>query len=170
MRRVISVLVNNTSGVLARLAGLFARRGYNIESLTVSPTEDTSLSRMTLVITGDQRITEQMIKQLYKQIDVLKVTDLTEDQMMARELVLIKVAVNHQNRPEVNHLVEPFRASIVDVGRESLTIQATGDIEKVEALIELLRPYGIKELARTGVTAMARSQKKSVQTIHYMNI
>ncbi|GAA0362110.1 acetolactate synthase small subunit [Bacillus horti] len=170
MRRIISVLVNNTSGVLARMAGLFARRGFNIESLTVSPTEDQSLSRITLVVVGDKKITEQMIKQLYKQIDVLKVTDLTEDPVIARELVLIKVAVNHQNRPEINHLVEPFRATIIDVGRESVTIQSTGDTEKNEALIELLRPFGIKEIARTGVTAMARSQKKSLQTVHLMNI
>lgn len=160
MRRTISVLVNNSAGVLARLSGLFARRSFNIESLTVGTTEDLSLSRMTIVVNEDQQVTEQMMKQLYKQIDVLKVTDLSEDKMMARELIMIKVAVSHQTRPEINHLVEPFRASIIDVGRDSVTIQATGDIVKIEALIELLRPFGIKELARTGVTALSRSQSK----------
>lgn len=160
MRRTISVLVNNSAGVLARLSGLFARRSFNIESLTVGTTEDLSLSRMTIVVNEDQQVTEQMMKQLYKQIDVLKVTDLSEDKMMARELIMIKVAVSHQTRPEINHLVEPFRASIIDVGRDSVTIQATGDIVKIEALIELLRPFGIKELGRTGVTALSRSQSK----------
>jgi acetolactate synthase-1/3 small subunit len=158
--RTISVLVNNSSGVLARLSGLFARRSFNIESLTVGTTEDLTLSRMTIVVNEDQQVTEQMMKQLYKQIDVLKVTDLSEDKVMARELILIKVAVSHQTRPEINHLVEPFRASIIDVGRDSVTIQATGDTAKIEALIELLRPFGIKELARTGVTALSRSQSK----------
>lgn len=160
MSRTISVLVNNSSGVLARLSSLFARRSFNIESLTVGTTEDLSLSRMTIVVNEDQRVTEQMMKQLYKQIDVLKVTDLSEDKVMARELILIKVSVTHQTRPEINHLVEPFRASIIDVGRDSVTIQATGDTVKIEALIELLRPFGIKELARTGVTALSRSQSK----------
>ncbi|WP_202080916.1 acetolactate synthase small subunit [Caldalkalibacillus salinus] len=160
MRRVVSVIVNNSSGVLARLSGLFARRSFNIESLTVGTTEDPTLSRVTLVVHGDVATTEQVIKQLYKLVDVLKVTDLTEEKMMARELMLIKVTVNHQTRQEINHLIEPFRASVVDVGRESITVQTTGDIEKNEALIDLLRPFGIKELARTGVTAMARSQQK----------
>jgi acetolactate synthase-1/3 small subunit len=158
--RTISVLVNNSSGVLARLSGLFARRSFNIESLTVGTTEDITLSRMTIVVNEDQQVAEQMMKQLYKQIDVLKVTDLSEDKVMARELILIKVAVTHQTRPEINHLVEPFRASIIDVGKDSVTIQATGDTAKIEALIELLRPFGIKELARTGVTALSRSQSK----------
>lgn len=160
MSRTISVLVNNSSGVLARLSGLFARRSFNIESLTVGATEDITLSRMTIVVNEDQQVTEQMMKQLYKQIDVLKVTDLSEDKVMARELILIKVSVTHQSRPEINHLVEPFRASIIDVGRDSVTIQATGDTAKIEALIELLRPFGIKELARTGVIALSRSQSK----------
>lgn len=160
MSRTISILVNNSSGVLARLSSLFARRSFNIESLTVGTTEDLSLSRMTIVVNEDQQVTEQMMKQLYKQIDVLKVTDLSDDKVMARELILIKVSVNHQTRPEINHLVEPFRASIIDVGREYVTIQATGDTVKIEALIELLRPFGIKELARTGVTALSRSISK----------
>jgi acetolactate synthase-1/3 small subunit len=164
MRRTISVLVNNSAGVLSRLSGLFARRSFNIESLTVGATEDPTLSRMTIVVNGDQSVSEQMMKQLYKQIDVLKVTDLSEEKVMARELILIKVSVTHQTRPEVNHLVEPFRATIIDVGRDSITIQATGDTDKVEALIDLLKPFGIKELARTGVTALARSHKQLINT------
>jgi acetolactate synthase-1/3 small subunit len=158
MKRTIAVLVNNSAGVLTRLSGLFARRSFNIESLTVGSTEDPTLSRMTIVVNGDERVSEQIMKQLHKQIDVLKVTDLSEDKMIVREMMLIKISVNHQTRPEINHLIVPFRASIVDVGRESVTIQATGDDDKIEALIELLKPYGIKELARTGVTALARSK------------
>lgn len=160
MQRTISILVNNSAGVLSRLSGLFARRSYNIESLTVGATDDPSLSRMTIVINGDGKVSEQMMKQLYKQIDVIKVSDLTDDQMVARELALIKVRVNHQTRPEVVNLIGPFRATIVDVGRESTTIQVIGNPEKVEALIDLLKPYGIKELARTGVTALARAKNK----------
>lgn len=156
--RTISILVNNTAGVLNRLSGLFARRSYNIESLTVGPTEDPTLSRMTIVMIGDKKTSEQMMKQLYKQIDVIKVSDLTDDQIVARELALIKVRVNHQTRPEVVNLIGPFRATIVDVGKDTTTIQVIGNPEKVEAMIELLKPYGIKELARTGVTALARGQ------------
>lgn len=156
--RTISILVNNAAGVLNRLSGLFARRSYNIESLTVGPTEDPTLSRMTIVINGDEKTSEQMMKQLYKQIDVIKVSDLTEDHMVARELALIKVRVNNQTRPEVVNLISPFRATIVDVSRDSTTIQVVGNPDKVEAMIELLKPYGIKELARTGVTALSRGQ------------
>lgn len=158
-KRIIAVLVNNSSGVLSRLAGLFARRGFNIDSLTVGTTEDPSISRMTIVVHGDKQVSEQIMKQLHKQVDVLKVTDLTEDRVIVRELVLIKVSVNHQTRPEINHIVVPFRASILDVGKETVTIQATGDVDKIEALIELLKIYGIKEIARTGVTALARGHK-----------
>jgi acetolactate synthase-1/3 small subunit len=142
--------------VLNRLSGLFARRSYNIESLTVGATEDPTLSRMTIVINGDEKTSEQMMKQLYKQIDVIKVSDLTDDQMVARELALIKVRVNNQTRPEVVNLISPFRATIVDVGKDSTTIQVVGNPDKVEVVIELLKPYGIKELARTGVTALSR--------------
>jgi acetolactate synthase-1/3 small subunit len=158
MKRTIAVLVNNSAGVLTRLSGLFARRSYNIDSLTVGTTEDPTVSRMTIVVHGDEHVSEQIMKQLHKQIDVLKVSDLTDDKIIARELVLIRINANHQTRPEINHLVVPFRASIVDVGKDSVTIQATGDADKIEALIELLKPYGIKEMARTGLTALARSK------------
>jgi acetolactate synthase I/III small subunit len=156
MRHTLLVLVNDQPGVLARVAGLFARRGYNIDSITVGPSEEEGLSRMTIVTTGDEQTLEQVMKHLHKLIDVIKVQDISSEPMVGRELALIKVAANASSRPEITHLIEPFRASIVDVGRQSLVVQITGDTDKVDALIELLRPYGIKELARTGQTAMVR--------------
>ncbi|ATY85469.1 acetolactate synthase small subunit [Kyrpidia spormannii] len=163
MKHVLSVLVNDQPGVLARVAGLFSRRGFNIESITVGNAEEAGLSRMTLVTSGDERTLEQIMKQLHKLVDVIKVNDLTEEPMVARELVLIKVAATATTRPEITHLIEPFRAAIVDVGRNSLVVQATGDMDKIDALIELLRPYGIKEIARTGVTALMRGSLVKVR-------
>ncbi|MDI3257523.1 MAG: acetolactate synthase small subunit [Kyrpidia sp.] len=163
MRRVLSVLVNDQPGVLARVAGLFSRRGFNIESITVGNAEEAGLSRMTIVTSGDERTLEQVMKQLHKLVDVIKVNDLTEEPMVARELVLIKVTATATTRPEITHLIEPFRAAIVDVGRNSLVVQATGDMDKIDALIELLRPYGIKEIARTGVTALMRGSLAKVR-------
>ncbi|SDH76347.1 acetolactate synthase small subunit [Alteribacillus bidgolensis] len=163
MKRTIIATVNNTSGVMNRITGLFARRHFNIESITVGMTENPSVSRMTFVVNvDDQRGLDQVIKQLNKQVDVLKVRDITDDAIVARELALIKVVAAPQHRGEISALAEPFRASIVDVGRESVTLQVTGDQQKVEALIDLLKPYGIKELARTGITAFKRGTKKSV--------
>jgi acetolactate synthase-1/3 small subunit len=156
VRHTLSVLVNDQPGVLARVAALFSRRGFNIESITVGVSEEPNLSRMTIVTSGDERTLEQVIKQLHKLVDVIKVSDVSSEPMVARELALIKVSATAATRPEITHIVEPFRASIVDVARNTLIIQATGDAEKIDALIELLRPYGIKELARTGVTAMVR--------------
>ncbi|UOF92703.1 acetolactate synthase small subunit [Fodinisporobacter ferrooxydans] len=156
MRHTLLVLVNDQPGVLARVAGLFARRGYNIDSITVGPSEEEGLSRMTIVTTGDDQTLEQVMKHLHKLIDVIKVQDISSEPMVGRELALIKVNASASTRPEITHLVEPFRAAIVDVGRASLVIQITGDSDKIDALIELLRPYGIKELARTGTTAMVR--------------
>ncbi|CAB3394582.1 acetolactate synthase small subunit [Kyrpidia spormannii] len=163
MKHVLSVLVNDQPGVLARVAGLFSRRGFNIESISVGNAEEAGLSRMTLVTSGDERTLEQIMKQLHKLVDVIKVNDLTEEPMVARELVLIKVAATATTRPEITHLIEPFRAAIVDVGRNSLVVQATGDMDKIDALIELLRPYGIKEIARTGVTALMRGSLVKVR-------
>ncbi|MBE3552128.1 MAG: acetolactate synthase small subunit [Kyrpidia tusciae] len=163
LKHVLSVLVNDQPGVLARVAGLFSRRGFNIESITVGNAEEAGLSRMTLVTSGDERTLEQIMKQLHKLVDVIKVNDLTEEAMVARELVLIKVAATATTRPEITHLIEPFRAAIVDVGRNSLVVQATGDMDKIDALIELLRPYGIKEIARTGVTALMRGSLVKVR-------
>lgn len=157
MNRVLTVLVNNQMGVLNRITALFLKRGFNIQSITVGPTETDDVSRMTIVINAnDERIVEQVIKQLHKQIDVLKVMDISDQSIVARELLLVKVNSTVQNRGEVTTLIEPFRASIIDVGRESITIQATGRSDKIDALIALLRPYGVRELARTGVTAFPR--------------
>ena len=155
--------MNNQSGVLNRVTGLMSKRRFNIESISVGRTENEGISRMTFVVdVEDESQCEQLIKQLHKQIDVLKVWDITDQAIVARELVLIKVLSTPQVRAEINGIVDPFRASIIDVSRDSLTIQVTGDSEKVEALIELLRPYGIKELARTGLTAFPRGQQPQV--------
>ncbi|KPD01539.1 Acetolactate synthase small subunit [Geobacillus sp. BCO2] len=165
MRRIITMTVNNRPGVLNRITGLFTKRHYNIESITVGHTEIEGVSRMTFVVNvDDERTAEQIIKQLNKQIDVLKVNDITDQAIVARELALIKVAAPPAVRQEIYTLIEPFRASIVDVSKDSLVIQVTGEPEKVEALIELLRPYGIKEVARTGTTAFTRGRKKRRRT------
>ncbi|MBO8173044.1 MAG: acetolactate synthase small subunit [Bacillaceae bacterium] len=155
-RHTISILVNDQPGVLARVANLFGQRGFNIESITVGQSEEEGLSRMIIVTSGNEQTVQQVMKQLHKLIDVIKVQQLSAFPMVARELVLIKVEATPQNRTEISGIVEPFRASIVDVGPQSLMIQATGDSEKVDALIQLLKPYGIKQLCRTGVTAMTR--------------
>ncbi len=151
------MIVLNKAGVLHRVTALFMRKALNIQSITVGATEIEGQSRMTIVLSDiDERGIEQAMKQLHKQIDVLKVTDITEESMVARELALIQVNSPVQSRSTLATLIEPFRASIIDVGRESVTVQAIGKPEKVDALISLLRPYGIKELARTGVTALRR--------------
>jgi len=155
-RHTISVLVNDQPGVLARVANLFGRRGFNIDSITVGPSEEKGLSRMVIVTTGDDKTIEQVTKQLHKLIDVIKVQELSSGPMVAREILLLKVDASPATRAEISGIVEPFRASIVDVGPQSMIVQATGDSEKIDALTELLRPYGIRELARTGVTAMSR--------------
>jgi acetolactate synthase-1/3 small subunit len=160
MNRILTVIVNNRMGVLNRITGLFLKRGFNIQSITVGTTETEGLSRMTIVLNvDDERVVEQVVKQLHKQIDVLKVSDITDVPHVARELLLIKVNSSPQNRAEITTLIEPFRASIIDVGRESVTVQATGRPEKLDALIALLRPYGIKELARTGITGFPRDSE-----------
>lgn len=157
MTPVVSVLVHNKPGVLNRITALFMRKGFNIQSLTVGITDNPDVSRMTLVMSDiDTAALEQVMKQLHKQIDVLKVTDLTEEPMVARELALIQVNSPIQQRAIVHSIIEPFRANVVDVGRDTVTIQVTGETSKVEALIALLRPYGIRELARTGLTALQR--------------
>ena len=158
MRHTISVLVENKFGVLARVAGLFSGRGYNIDSLNVGETEDPSISRMTIVARGDDKIIEQITKQLNKLIDVIKVTDLTSEEHVERELVLIKVSAPSKVRSEIIQLADIFRSSIVDVSHESLVISATGDEDKVNALIEMLEPYGIREIARSGKVAISRGR------------
>lgn len=152
----IAVLVNDQPGVLQRVSGLFGRRGFNIESITVGQSEEAGLSRMVIVTTGDDTTLEQIEKQLYKLIDVIKVINLSSKPMVARELALIKVKAEPSARPEVLGVVETFRASVVDIGATSMMIQVVGDAGKIDAMIELLKPYGIQELTRTGVTAMIR--------------
>ncbi len=156
VKNVISVLVIDQSGVLSRIANLFSRRGFNIDSISVGPAEEAGLSRMTIVVNGDEATVEQVMKQLHKLIDVIKVQNITHDPNVTRELALIKVTVNPNTRPEVLNLIEPFRAAIVDVSRNSLMVQVIGDEPKIIAMLELLRPYGIKEVARTGVVSLLR--------------
>jgi acetolactate synthase-1/3 small subunit len=158
MRHTISVLVENKSGVLARVAGLFSGRGYNIDSLNVAETEDATVSRMTIVARGDDRVLEQITKQLNRLVDVIKVTDLTSEDHVDRELVMIKVSAQPGNRSEIIHIADIFRANIVDVSHETLIIRVTGDEDKIEAMINILGPYGIKEIARSGKVAIARGK------------
>jgi acetolactate synthase-1/3 small subunit len=162
-KHTIAVLVENRFGVLSRVAGLFSARGYNIESLSVGETLDATVSRMTIVVHGDEFVIEQVMKQLHKLIDVIKVTDLTDEDHVERELVLIRVNAEAQHRAEIMRTADIFRARIVDVTPASFTIEATGDEAKLDALLELLRPMGIQELVRTGKVAMARSPKTRVR-------
>ena len=155
-RIVLSLLVDNTAGVLSRVAGLFSRRGYNIESLTVGETADPKYSRMTVVSLGDQGILEQIMKQLGKLEDVHDIKELRAGHSVYRELILVKVNANASERMAINAIAEIFRASIVDVGRESVTVMLTGDQSKLDALINLLEDYDILELARTGLTGLSR--------------
>jgi len=157
MRHTISVLVENKFGVLARIAGLFSGRGYNIESLTVGPTLDQTMSKMTIVTSGDDNVLEQIEKQLTKLVDVIRVTDLTGSGLVARELMLIKIKAPATRRGELIQIAQVFKASIVHVHAEALIMEVTGRSEKIDAFIELLAPFGIIELARTGKVALARS-------------
>ncbi|UHA72265.1 acetolactate synthase small subunit [Paenibacillus sp. 481] len=155
-KHTIAVIVNDQPGVLQRVSGLFGRRGFNIESITVGQSEERGLSRMVIVTTGDDHTIEQVEKQLYKIIDVIKVVNLSSQPMVARELALIKVKAGPSERPEILGVVETFRASIVDIGPSTLVVQVVGESPKIEAMVELLQPYGIREISRTGVTAMIR--------------
>ena len=156
MQHIISCLVENNPGVLARVAGLFSGRGYNIDSLNVAETDDPEVSGMTIVSTGDDQIIEQILKQLHKLIDVIKVTDLTEEVHVERELVLIKIASTSRTRSEIMQIIDVFRANIVDVDHKTMIIELVGAKAKIEGLINLLRPFGIRELNRTGRIAMVR--------------
>ncbi len=159
MRHTISVLVENQFGVLARVAGLFSGRGFNIESLTVAETLDPQVSRLTLVTRGDDQVLDQVRQQLNKLINVIKVIDFQDTRHVQRELVLIKVKANRENRIEVSQIIEIFRGGIIDVSPESFLVEATGDAHKIAALIELLKPLGIQEIARTGTVAMHRGMQ-----------
>ena len=156
MRHTISVLVENKFGVLARVAGMFSGRGFNIDSLNVAPTHDLSLSRITTVLKGDEAALELCVRQLRKLVNVVEVLDFKEGQAVARELVLVKVRAEAKVRPEILQINEIFRAKIVHLSADSVIIEATGDDEKVSALLGLLEPYGILELARTGRLALKR--------------
>jgi len=155
----ISVLVENEFGVLSRVASLFSGRGFNIDSLNVAPTNEEGMSRITIVTRGDESILEQITKQLNKLIDVIKVIDFTDGSCIERELALIKVTAEDQSRAEVLRIVDIFRAKIIDVTPRSYTIEATGNPAKVDAILELLRPLGLKELVRTGSVAIGRGSK-----------
>ncbi|MBQ2448520.1 MAG: acetolactate synthase small subunit, partial [Peptococcaceae bacterium] len=160
MKHKVAVLVENNPGVLAKVANLFSRRGYNIDSLVVSDTEDKSISRMTIVVDGDAKTVEQVTKQLHKLVDVIKVNDLTNDDTVCRQLLLVRVAADHQTRGEIIQLMDIFRARIIDIGRRSLIIEATGDESKIEAILKSLQPFGIQEIVKTGISAMVRSPKE----------
>jgi acetolactate synthase-1/3 small subunit len=161
MEHIISVLVENKFGVLSRIANLFSGRGYNIETLSVAPTLDASMSMMTIVTSGDDRIIEQIVKQLNKLIDVIKVVDLNESEFVEREMALIKVHTRQEDRAEALRIADVFRAKVVDSTPTTYTIEITGDVNKVEAAINLLQPLGIKELVRTGRVAIAREPVRS---------
>ncbi len=159
MRHTISVFVTNEFGVLSRIAGLFSGRGFNIESLTVAQTMDPKISRMTIITRGNDKIIEQITKQLNKLISVIKVHDFTKEKHIGRELAMIKVSSKAENRAEILSIVEIFRGRILDISPRSYTIEITGDCEKIEAITEILRPFGIKEIARTGSLVIGRSVK-----------
>ncbi len=159
MKHTITAIVENKVGVLVRIAGLFSSRGFNIDSLNVGETEDPKLSRLTIVVKGDDAVLEQVRKQLGKVIDVIKVSDLTDQPYVERDLMLVKINVPLGKRGEILELVDIFRGKIVDAGQKDMIVELSGTEDKVEAMIRLLRPYGIKETARTGQIAMIRGTK-----------
>ena len=159
MRHIISILVENEAGALSRVAGLFSARGYNIESLTVAPTEDATLSRLTLVTSGSEDVIEQITKQLNKLVDVVKLVDLTEGPHIEREMLLIKVNANGTTREEVKRLVDIFRGRIIDVTETTYTIELTGTSDKLDAFVQAVRGAGIVEVVRSGVSGIARGEK-----------
>jgi len=160
MRHTISVMVENKPGVLARVANMFASRGFNIESLAVGETDDQTVSRMTIVSSGDDREIEQITKQLNRLVDVIKVNDLTEESFVERELTLIRISADGDTRSKVVELADLFRAKIVDVSHKALTIELTGDSGKIEAFVDLVRAFGIKEMVRTGKVALPRAPRE----------
>ena len=161
MNHIISMVVENRQGVLARIAGLFSGRGYNLESITVGPTVDPTSSRLTLVCAGDDAVVEQIKKQLNRLIDVIKVYDLTDVPALHRELMLIKVSAKGRQRGEIIQVSEVFKAQVMDVGHDTMTLEMAGKPEKIDDFISLLAPYGIVEMARSGVVSMERAKKTS---------
>jgi acetolactate synthase I/III small subunit len=159
LKHVLAVLVENKSGVLTRVAGLFSRRGFNIENITVGETVSPGISRMTITVEGDETVVEQVMKQLNKLINVLKVSNLSHEPAVMRELMLIKVRAETQTRSDIQQIVETFRGKVVDVSLESMIIEVTGNDEKLEAIKLLLQHYGISEIVRTGKVALLRGSK-----------
>lgn len=163
-QHTLVALVEDKPGVLNRMASLFRRRGFNIESIAVGHSEVPNLSRMTIVVNGSASVVEQVRKQLDKVIDVIRVSEITGDNTVNRELALIKVKANSTSRSEIMQIVDIFRANIVDVGADSVTVEVTGDADKIDSLLDLLRGFGIKELARTGLIAMTRGGMNPLRT------
>lgn len=159
MRHVIAVLLENESGALSRVSGLFSARGYNIESLTVAPTHDPTLSRMTIVTTGTERVVEQITKQLNKLVDVVRLTDLTESQFLEREIMLVKLRAVEQGRPEIKRVADIFRGRILDVTETSYIVEITGDASKLDAFMNAVGKDNIIEVVRSGATGIARGEK-----------
>jgi len=159
MQHTIAVIVENKSGVLTRIAGLFSRRSFNIDSLSVGATENPDYSRMTITVQGDRDVLEQVIKQLSKLINVIRVSELEPGESIERELAIIKVNADKESRSEIMQIVNIFRAKIIDVSQRSMIIEVTGDEEKVDAIVQLLRQFGIKEMARTGKVSMVRGAR-----------
>ena len=162
-KHILSILVNNSAGVLSRVAGLFSRRGYNIDSLSVGTTEEEEISRITVVIQCDEEGAFQIKNQLRKLIDVLDITELLSEKSVYREIALVKVCSNEKKMLSITNIVNIFRASIIDVSKGSVIIEATGDSGKITALIDALKPYGIMEVVRTGLTGLVRGQKVSLK-------
>lgn len=157
---LVSALVENKPGVMQRIAGMFSRRGFNMENLSVGPTENHAYSRITITVSGDEQVLEQVIKQMNKLVPVIKVRELSDKESVCRELALIKISTARgEARAEVAQYVDIFRGSVVDVAPDSMIVEITGDTDKIDAFIKLAQPYGIKEIARTGVTAMHRGAK-----------
>ncbi len=159
-KKTISVIVENQPGVLARVAGLFSGRGFNIESLAVGETEEATTSRMTIVASGDELVLDQIIKQLNKLIDVIRVIDMSQDDFVEREMALLKINTEGRDKNELMHFVNIFRGKILDASADTFMVEITGTDEKINAFTELVRSFGIKEMARTGTIALLRSKKK----------
>jgi acetolactate synthase I/III small subunit len=160
-KHILSLLVENKAGVLARIAGLFSRRGFNIDTLTVGPTEDPNISRITLTVDGALHPIDQVTKQLHKLVNVIKIRDMEPEQTIAREMALFRVSASVESRGEIMQFAEIFRANILDVSRRTLTIEVTGTAEKIEAFERMVRPHGLVEMARTGEVAITRSRPEA---------
>lgn len=161
MRHVLSIIVINKPGILGRIVSLFSRRGYNIDSLSVGTTEDSRYSRITVSLQGDEQIVEQIHKQVAKLVDVQDVMELRAENAIYRELCLVKVEATATARPDIFNVANVFRANIIDVSTKTITMELTGDLDKINAFVELMKPYGILEIVRTGLTAIARGAEKA---------